>query len=517
MYARTLPIGRAVFAALFLLLANACQNTQAGLHAELQGPFRAGVDYSRLEVRVYSADSQDPLSTTALEGKDLPALPYKMNFMSGSKTRAGSEVRLVAELSLEGKIVSRTEGSGFLRRAGGGNLTLVFSPLEQTVDTLPPIPVPQDPNKLPNGQVCATADQCRSSFCAQARCCDTACRDACGTCDLAGKEGTCSPHVDGAPGTPSCTPFLCDGTTLACPLRCDTNADCVGTAFCDEGRCVDKRKLGQACADNVQCANALCVDKVCCKSACSLACDVCQAVTGDCLPAPARSPGAPSCAPYTCPGDVTACAATCNNSADCAQPDFGCRNNRCVERIHTFKDNFDSNMLPNAKWPTQEITPGMSITATGGELQFGANRPGVLTLTGPLNFDARSSSVRIELKKDPGLSNRSIFRYGLRRANGGQIFFELLGTALNVGGTTDNDTGNTQVFGGVTYNPQAHRWLRIRESNGDTFFEASPDGTNFTPLIPSRNNVMSLDSVGVFFNLTTAVASTLVFDNLNVP
>ena len=51
--------------------------------------------------------------------------------------------------------------------------------------------------KKPIGATCGNNDECNSTFCAQGRCCGTACTGTCRSCAVAGSEGTCRNVPDG--------------------------------------------------------------------------------------------------------------------------------------------------------------------------------------------------------------------------------------------------------------------------------------------------------------------------------
>jgi hypothetical protein len=180
---------------------------------------------------------------------------------------------------------------------------------------------------LANGTACTSAAECRTGFCSDGVCCDTACTGVCGACNLPGKAGQCSP-VAGAPapghgacpGSPPCG-STCDGTTVAsctfagtstacgtatcnvanefqprgscngsgscilppkqgcgvyacraasgCAASCSGNADCATGYACRGGTCQTTGGLGTVCEAGSQCASGFCVDgeagnKVCC-------------------------------------------------------------------------------------------------------------------------------------------------------------------------------------------------------------------------------------------------------------
>ena len=178
------------------------------------------------------------------------------------------------------------------------------------------------------GARCGANGECKSGFCADDRCCTSACAGACKSCALTGQEGTCTLVAKGkdpgqdcagthakcggtcdgkgacamAPTTTSCkdsacavgklTSHNCDGkgdcvsqTTDcggygcaavgdACKTTCATTADCIAAFECVSGACVNSLANGKSCGtNNKACASGNCVDGVCCSTS---ACGTCK-------------------------------------------------------------------------------------------------------------------------------------------------------------------------------------------------------------------------------------------------
>lgn len=144
------------------------------------------------------------------------------------------------------------------------------------------------------GSGCTTGDDCLSGACEEGVCCATPCAPSCRTC---------------APGTGACVTVM----------KADDPSSCTGTNTCDaSGAC--KKKNGQACAAQSDCASGLCVDGTCCDRACNGQCEACDVdgQRGTCVPvAGVPRGGRPSC---VAPG--TTCGGTCNGleGTSCAYP-----------------------------------------------------------------------------------------------------------------------------------------------------------------------------------------------------
>jgi hypothetical protein len=182
------------------------------------------------------------------------------------------------------------------------------------------------------GASCSAASECRSNFCAQGVCCDSACNTACKSC-IAGTLGVCSnvatnspdpsglcaiqdaatcgtngkceggacqkwgsgtpclpatcpttsnlftplSACDGAglcvtPGSASCFPYRCG--TSACKATCTADADCLPPAVCNGGSCGLKPN-GAICANKNECLSSFCEQGVCCETACTGICKSC--------------------------------------------------------------------------------------------------------------------------------------------------------------------------------------------------------------------------------------------------
>jgi hypothetical protein len=145
-----------------------------------------------------------------------------------------------------------------------------------------------------DGQTCGGNGECLSAFCADGVCCNTVCNGTCLACSAA-KKGS------GADG-------VCGNISINLP---DTNAmvQCTGTNSCDgNGTC--KKNVGQVCANDTQCVNAMCVDGVCCGVASCPACQSCaMGANGTCGNIPA---GPDNVAPNTCTG-----ASSCDGMGNC--------------------------------------------------------------------------------------------------------------------------------------------------------------------------------------------------------
>jgi hypothetical protein len=147
---------------------------------------------------------------------------------------------------------------------------------------------------------CGNAGECPSSMpCVHGYCCDSPCGGGCQICNLPGQEGQCREAPFGYQSA-DCGPYKCD-TTRECPVSCLSSETCIDGHFCatsgsEQGRCLPKRRLGQACGAECTeagcdaCESGLCVDGVCCDGLCEGQCVACseelkgQGPGGECGP-----------------------------------------------------------------------------------------------------------------------------------------------------------------------------------------------------------------------------------------
>lgn len=131
--------------------------------------------------------------------------------------------------------------------------------------------------KCNQGLECAVGSDCKTNFCADGICCDTACNAACeacnlpslvGTCDLVPKYGEDTAFGNGM----SCTSQDKLACTGAGSCKNALNAPCVGNQDCASLKCaapggvgqkVCLKNTGDVCASNAECFNNTCTNGLC--------------------------------------------------------------------------------------------------------------------------------------------------------------------------------------------------------------------------------------------------------------
>ncbi len=179
------------------------------------------------------------------------------------------------------------------------------------------------------GTDCTGGSECVSGFCADGRCCESACDDMCSRC---GTTGSCSAVTEGE-----------DAGT------CDDSHGCVQTpCVCTgSGTCA---ATGGSCITGAQCASGFCSDGVCCDTECSGLCQSCRAsetggVTGQCANVSPGTDPASECEPGSCDGQG-ACqrqrGASCSTGSQCITGfciDGVCCNEACIGACNSCNAN----------------------------------------------------------------------------------------------------------------------------------------------------------------------------------
>jgi hypothetical protein len=182
-----------------------------------------------------------------------------------------------------------------------------------------------------------------------------------------------------------------------------------------------------------------------------------------------------------------------------------------MAKAHTLVDDFNDNSMDAAKWGAYghvlETNQRLEIRPLGG--QYGGYHS-VAT------YDLTDSEVRVELVQAVLMVPSAQTHLVLDNAAGDELVLRAEGTCLyciqTVGGVYSN-------LRSVSYDPELHRWLRIRHAAGTVYWETSPDGCDWATL---ADRVAQLDVTALTINLaagkyaTDANAGVAVFDNLNV-
>jgi hypothetical protein len=186
-----------------------------------------------------------------------------------------------------------------------------------------------------------------------------------------------------------------------------------------------------------------------------------------------------------------------------------------MPKAHTLVDTFNDNSIDPALWSayggTREVNQRIEIRVPGSA--SGSNYAGALTVA---TYDLTGSEIRVELVQP----------FSARIA--GEAYLQASASAGNVVAVTVSEGKLIAVQGvGGTfthlaterYEPARHRWLRLRERGGTTYWETSPDGCEWE-LLHSKANPVTLTAVTLDIGAGTwqgtAAPGVVVFDNFNV-
>jgi hypothetical protein len=181
----------------------------------------------------------------------------------------------------------------------------------------------------------------------------------------------------------------------------------------------------------------------------------------------------------------------------------------------TLVDDFNDDQTNTSLWTAAPA--GASIREANGRVEFlpPSGATGNLVYLSTATYDLTGSEARVELvrvpRMAPGISS------GLAAFAGDYISIEVINGQLEAGKLVG---GVFTPLRRVPYVPAMHRWLRLSEQAGITYWEHSADGVHFTALYQAPNPTV-LTAVqlefGVQVNTPLPSPGFAAFDNFNVP
>ena len=194
---------------------------------------------------------------------------------------------------------------------------------------------------------------------------------------------------------------------------------------------------------------------------------------------------------------------------------------RIALKTQALYDSWNSGSIDSSKWNDWSsshasiVSNQLNITTSTGGLAY----YGVGSDSGTKVYDLTSSYVLTQLIS---VGNTSLSTYECYPVyvtdylvSNNQLNWLISGTTLyarkNVGGVTTDWT--------TTYNSAVHKYFRIRESSGTTYFDYSTDGVNWTNATSFANpfqltNIKFGSQVGTWGS--EASTTTAIFDNINL-
>jgi membrane-associated phospholipid phosphatase len=193
-----------------------------------------------------------------------------------------------------------------------------------------------------------------------------------------------------------------------------------------------------------------------------------------------------------------------------------------MAKAHTLVDNFGDDALDTARWGSWGTPAPVldRVTEVNGRVEI---RPVASTTYSTGNYyslaphDLRDSSAYVELVR-PLRAAPGTGTFLTAAASGTErVMFYLADTRLRI---VQQVAGTYTDLAVVPYDAVRHRWLRLREAGGTTYWDASPDGTAWTTLWRAPTPIdLSAVTLGIAAETTQFVAApgVAVFDNFNAP
>jgi hypothetical protein len=137
--------------------------------------------------------------------------------------------------------------------------------------------------------------------------------------------------------------------------------------------------------------------------------------------------------------------------------------------------------------------------------------------TSAATFSLNGSEITAQMVPPPvGLGSRSTyFAFGPQAWN--EVLFRVTGATLYADNRVES-SADAPIGSGVTFDPVAHAYLRIRESGGTIHFEYGPNGSTWTELANCPTRAIYSDGRVLLSSgfWDAEAASTAYFDNVNV-
>ena len=179
-----------------------------------------------------------------------------------------------------------------------------------------------------------------------------------------------------------------------------------------------------------------------------------------------------------------------------------------------FSDNFNDNSVNTSSWINNYTA---NITESGGTLNFSttltANYFSIVTMN---NHSLVNSSITIKVVNagNQSLTHYGAYPLGLVLNGSNNLIWGIQGNILYAYKTV---SGVSSTVASVAYNSAVHKYLRIREDGGTTYFDYSANDTTYTNFT-SLANPFSLTSLALLLQVgtwdTEAITTTMIVDDL---
>jgi hypothetical protein len=189
-----------------------------------------------------------------------------------------------------------------------------------------------------------------------------------------------------------------------------------------------------------------------------------------------------------------------------------------MAKAHLFSDNFNDNTSDTAKWnafgQTQEVNQRVEIRPQPS--RSGATFSGY---SSKVTHDLLGSCAAVEVVQVLNQVHGTLTLFTAGPDEGNKLVI-LVGTGQLR--CSEMVGGKETILASCAYDPVAHRWWRLRETHGTTWWEVSPDGERWTALFSKANPVglnLAACQFVVFAGTFLPVANPgmAVFDSFNTP
>jgi hypothetical protein len=187
-----------------------------------------------------------------------------------------------------------------------------------------------------------------------------------------------------------------------------------------------------------------------------------------------------------------------------------------MAKLDTLTDPFDQNTLNGTKW--SQFTGGsatMGYNSTGATMTYPASTTSSTDgdISSNSSYDLTDSYALLQVLSTTSNANCD---NTLRLYNGNnRLQIQKEGTTLYFQKVV---AGSQTNIASVTYNATTHKWWRIRESSGTTYWETSPDGIAWTvqtsQATPITVTALSVLIAGTAFG-TASSPGTFKWNNFN--
>jgi hypothetical protein len=187
-----------------------------------------------------------------------------------------------------------------------------------------------------------------------------------------------------------------------------------------------------------------------------------------------------------------------------------------VQMLNTLHDDFNDNTFDAAKWTNWGST---AIQETNNQLEASnwVNDTAYHGFDSVYRFCLTGSSLSVEIKNagNQALASFEFMPLCLSKDATHQLFFLITGGAIKAYKKVNTSTS----LASATFSLATHRFLRIRENSGTTYWEYSANGTTWNTLASAASPVATASvtygmSVGTWAN--EATQTTAMLDNINV-